>query len=586
MRLRDAQIPLLLWVCSAIVVHVCFRTGADEVKKRVEKLESDRVGILKIIQGARGGISGPSDAAGETEIEFEPFVQTPPSEDEPVADDVKKDDEVEAPEKPKLDPPKKPEKPELAKVEPPKVERKPEPPKEEPKPEPPKEEEPKPEEKVAEKQDEKPMEVVPIIPERKIAVKLSNANNIDNPDAPRLAANASKVDEETMARDRSLDQDMPHPTSGFNDAGPKELIGHSTEPERSGQTETADGDPQRAPGESAKYSTDSSHEAPQPPADARLATNAGGPQGGGAPQLLAPQTASPGNVGGSGTPTPEGMTSPNGGWSLDPARAGGPGAGNGAGAPSKKRDFVPDVRNVGLPIPGVTAGPLQALGGQSQFEKAIGAEQLRKEREAVGKKIRAEQPGRLDTNKFARWRPAIENYDPSVKLGDETALNAAASPFADYLHDIHNRLHPIFGDEFLGSGAAMGAGLEDMTLVTHVEIVLSRDEGKILRMGITKQSGNTIFDAVALEAFERASPYGKAPDAIVSPDGNVYLHWEFHRDPFDACSTRNAHGILLKNAPKLKPSNLPAKPKKPRKTNDDTTDDRRTPGPLLPLRKK
>ena len=123
-----------------------------------------------------------------------------------------------------------------------------------------------------------------------------------------------------------------------------------------------------------------------------------------------------------------------------------------------------------------------------------------------------------------------------------------------------------------------------MTLVTNVEIVLSRDEGKILRMGVIKRSGNTIFDAVALEAFDRASPYGKAPDAIVSPDGLVYLHWEFHRDPFDACSTRNAHGIMLKNAPKAKSE--PVKPKKPRRTGDDTSDARRSPGPLLPLRKK
>ncbi|MFO0614028.1 MAG: hypothetical protein U0414_15655 [Polyangiaceae bacterium] len=584
MKPRDAQIPLLLWVCSAIVVHVCFRTGADEVKKHVEKLEEDRAGILKIIRGARVGIAGPSDkAASETELEFEPFVQLPP-DDGPVTDDGKKqDEEVQAPEKPKVEEAPKPEKVELAKVEPPKIDPpKPEEPKAEEKPK----EEDKPEEKVAEK-DDKPIEVVPIPPEHKISVKLSNANNVDNPDAPRLAANASKVDEETMARDRSLDQDMPHPTSGTNTNGPAELIGHSSEPAKSGQTEENDGDPKRAPGESAKYSTDSSHEAPQPPQDAKAAANAGGPQGGGAPQPLAPQAASPGNVGGSGTPTPDSVASPSGGWSMDPARAGGSGTGNGAGDPSKKTDFVPNVRNVGLPIPGATPGPLQALGGQAQFEKAIGAEKLRKEREAIGKKIRAEQPGRLDTNKFERWRPAIENYDPSVKLGDETALNAAASPFADYLHDIHNRLHPIFGDEFLGGGAAMGAGLEDMTLVTHVEVVLSRDEGKILRMGITKQSGNTIFDAVALEAFDRASPYGKAPDAIVSPDGNVYLHWEFHRDPFDACSTRNAHGILLKNAPKLKPTEAPAKPKKPvRRTHDDTADDRRSPGPLLPLRKK
>ena len=98
-----------------------------------------------------------------------------------------------------------------------------------------------------------------------------------------------------------------------------------------------------------------------------------------------------------------------------------------------------------------------------------------------------------------------------------------------------------------------------MTLVTHVEIVLSRDEGKILRMGVLKRSGNTIFDAVALEAFDRASPYGKAPDAIVSPDGNVYLHWEFHRDEVFACSTMHARPFLL-NTPAKGPVEEPQPP--------------------------
>ena len=103
-------------------------------------------------------------------------------------------------------------------------------------------------------------------------------------------------------------------------------------------------------------------------------------------------------------------------------------------------------------------------------------------------------------------------------------------------------------------------------------------------MGVTKRSGSTIFDAVALEALDRASPFGKAPDIIASPDGNVYLHWEFHRDPFDACSTRNAHPILLKHPPKLKP-NLPPAPSRSKSHVEGSASDDPS-GPLLPLRKK
>ena len=49
------------------------------------------------------------------------------------------------------------------------------------------------------------------------------------------------------------------------------------------------------------------------------------------------------------------------------------------------------------------------------------------------------------------YRAAIENYDPSVKLGNQTALNAARVPFASYVNRMHNRIHPIFADGFLGS---------------------------------------------------------------------------------------------------------------------------------------
>src|SRR4029079_11095266 len=108
---------------------------------------------------------------------------------------------------------------------------------------------------------------------------------------------------------------------------------------------------------------------------------------------------------------------------------------------------------------------------------------------------------------------------------------AAKVPFATYINAIHNRLHPIFAEEFLESldGLPKSHAL-NQDLITHVEIVLAKDTGRIVRIGITKASGVTAFDVVALSSVSRAQPYGKAPDAIISPDGNVYLHWEFHRD--------------------------------------------------------
>ena len=60
----------------------------------------------------------------------------------------------------------------------------------------------------------------------------------------------------------------------------------------------------------------------------------------------------------------------------------------------------------------------------------------------------------------------------------------------------------------------------------------------------------------------------------------MYLHWEFHRDPFDACTTRNARPFILKTAPKK--AVAPVGPV--RKPAAGAKDDRTAPsGPLVPI---
>jgi hypothetical protein len=152
--------------------------------------------------------------------------------------------------------------------------------------------------------------------------------------------------------------------------------------------------------------------------------------------------------------------------------------------------------------------------------------------------------------RFDRWRAAVESYSPSVQLGNTTALNTARVPFAMYINAMHNRIHPLFAEQYLGALSTLPKGHPlNGDLSVHLEIVLAKDAGKLVRMGVTKASGVTAFDLGALDAVSRAAPFGKAPDAIASPDGNVYLHWELHRDPVDACSTRNARPFILKGAP-------------------------------------
>ncbi|HTE45555.1 MAG TPA: TonB family protein, partial [Gemmatimonadaceae bacterium] len=117
-----------------------------------------------------------------------------------------------------------------------------------------------------------------------------------------------------------------------------------------------------------------------------------------------------------------------------------------------------------------------------------------------------------------------------------------------------NRIHPIFADSFLGSldNLPPTHPMNDQKLVTRLEIVLTK-EGQLHHMGIVKTSGITAFDIAALDSVQRASPFGTAPSAIVSPDGRVYLHWEFHRDDY-ACSTINARPFMLTSPPSTPPA--------------------------------
>jgi hypothetical protein len=164
---------------------------------------------------------------------------------------------------------------------------------------------------------------------------------------------------------------------------------------------------------------------------------------------------------------------------------------------------------------------------------------------ATPEQLRSFQPVRL-----GRWRTAVDGYAPSVNAGNTTALNAARAPFATYLVAMHRRIHPVFADHFLGALGNLPQGHPlNGDLSTRLEIVLAKETGKLVRMGVTKTSGVTVFDIGALDAVDRAAPFGKAPDAIASPDGNVYLEWEFHRNPIDACSPINARPYVLKSVP-------------------------------------
>lgn len=129
----------------------------------------------------------------------------------------------------------------------------------------------------------------------------------------------------------------------------------------------------------------------------------------------------------------------------------------------------------------------------------------------------------------------------TVEAGRVLSLGHASKPFANYIHDVHRRLHPIFADAVLPQ-LATGSGQADGAMI---ELVIDGRDGALAVVRIVRPSGDGAFDDAAIDAVRRAAPFGEAPQAIRSFDGRVYLRWTMHPDPAIACSTRHASPFLI-----------------------------------------
>ena len=545
---RSPETPLILWVCAAVCAHFLFAEGGGEVAR----IHDDRKFMATLASEVRGATHG-------VEQSIEIMTSDDGKPDEKAPEEPKKPDLIA---NKKAEPPKPPEAKKLedAKKPPPKtqetvkVELK--------------------EDDPLKKLDEPPPE------DKRIAVKQhADPKQADNPTAKFIADEANTVKEETVATQTSHDQDDPNPTPGANKtAGPKDKTGDS-EKTSIRDSEDHKGEKDRAPGEKGtefdiqrdnkpieKPMTKVAILAPPSPDVAKVGGDGRTPSA--ANQPPAPQLAP-------GTPPTQSEEVAQGqsGWSFNPIRPG-------ALLPSPPTDPVPGTTNQKPPVAqnsgntrwlglGGKPGPGQVNLNLTQVGvvAVVGSDQLRKEREADGERRVSEHRGSWTASNFERWRNAIENYVSTVKPGNQTSLNTAAVPFASYLNAIHNRIHPLFADSFLGSLGNLPKThpMNNTKLATSLEIVVSPKEGRIVKMGVVKTSGITAFDIAALDSVNRAQPFGPAPGAIVSPDGNVYLHWEFHRDEVFACSTMHARPFILNVPAKgpIAPDPPPPAPKTP-----------------------
>jgi hypothetical protein len=207
-------------------------------------------------------------------------------------------------------------------------------------------------------------------------------------------------------------------------------------------------------------------------------------------------------------------------------------AGPEGGSPHERGDGERDGPRVGI-----TYATAEAVYGEDQLEH---------ERHMRVERRRSHARGSTSTVIWEHFRAASENYIAGVRPGNQTALNAAASPFARFLHDMHVRIHQQFAEHYLSTLSLDPADpLNDENLYTTLEIAVNPD-GSIYRVGIIRTSGQTLYDLGAFTAVWRAQPFPHPPSIILSGDGHAWLHWRFDRGP-NHCGTWNAEPFLLDN---------------------------------------
>jgi len=513
---RDPTIPLFLWVATALVVHAIGGGSATEVARVLEEKAGIRDFAQAVGRSARLAF-GPTEVSllepePEAAPEQDPSEEAPPAEQEQPA----------APEpEPELEKPQLPEEEKRAE------------------PEPEKKREEKPEEK---QEPEKPADTVqkPMVVQldnRRVAVQQHvRPDQEDNPNAQFAGEHANHVDEETQARITSSDQNDPNPTPGGHFAGSQPDPGNS-ESAKVAQSEEVRGDDRLAPGsESGDDAKDqeaqAARAAQQEVARAEAAARAAAQRPEPPARPPAPATAA----------APDIVTADGGHDGVARAQKAQ------AAQPAYKPKPSPRPTDLlGYGATGVTKNGVNLNLTHASATAMMGRDELARMRRRAGEKRLSEHRGSWTTLGIERWRASLENYVATVKPGNQTALNAARVPFAAYLNQVHNRLHLTFADDFLASlsGLPPDHPLNRRDMSTHLEIALSKEDGRIVRIGITKSSGVTMFDVGALEAVSKSAPYGVPPGSIVSSDGNVYLHWEFHRNPEWACSTYFARPFIL-----------------------------------------
>lgn len=389
----------------------------------------------------------------------------------------------------------------------------------------------------------KPVPAVPVPDTSKIENKLAVTQKTDDPNVPPpensryIAEENRRVEEETIASVRSMTENDEQPSA----SAPKvqdDQLGNASE-EKPAELQNVEGEDKRIPDKR------EAKEKPQAPSEVGQGRQqdeavAHAPEKGGSPaQDKAPREVAAGSekVGGEeqtvviqdGSGSIRIRRTPPG---RGPGDSGGePQKGAGADAPRDSGGRVGQGANLKL--------------SWSTFESTFGEKELREQRDAYLEQRRTKSRGGQREEDWRKFRAAVENFVDHVKPGNQTALNAAASPFAAYLAEVHRSIHREFAMRFLPSLPLVGGAFADPTLVTRLEIIVNND-GSLHQVGVVRTSGFTPFDYGAWNAVTRAAPFPQPPKRILSGDGRVYMRWDFYNNERQ-CGTFNAEPFILPN---------------------------------------
>ncbi|HEY2732353.1 MAG TPA: TonB C-terminal domain-containing protein [Polyangiales bacterium] len=404
-----------------------------------------------------------------------------------------------------------------------------------------KKEEPKPELKI----DPKPAPAVPPPPDtsKPIENKLAVTQKSDDPNVPPptdarfVAEQNRKVAEETIASVRSLTENDDTPSAQATNRAADQQ-GNATE-DLPAETQNVHGEDKRIP------NPREAKEKPLSPSklgqgEERAPAVAHAPERGGSPS----KTEAPREVaaGSEATGGEEDMITIQDGAGSIRIRRTAPGKGPGdSGGEAEKGARAQAERESGAR--GGVGTNLKL--SWSQFEATYGAQQLQEQRDAYLEQRKSQSRGGQREEDWRKFRAAVENFVDRVKPGNQTALNAAASPFAAYLAEIHRSIHREFAMGFLRSLPLVGGAFADQTLVTRLEIVINQD-GTLHQVGVVRTSGFTPFDYGAWNAVMKSAPYPEPPKRILSGDGRVYVRWDFYNNERQ-CGTFNAEPFILPN---------------------------------------